>query len=116
MPSKTNKKQLAGALPSLPKELIDRFLSGPMRAESVNAVAVAFKKAPIERARHGAQPSTELPARRRQAGQEQQSPQRRHRQNLSGHPLGVKTVTEHAKRVRYLSHGPTTQSSSQCVV
>lgn len=39
MPSKTNKKQPAAALPSIPKELIDQFVSGPMSAESVNAGA-----------------------------------------------------------------------------
>jgi hypothetical protein len=37
MPSKTSKKKPAAALPSIPKELIDRFVSGPMSAEAVNA-------------------------------------------------------------------------------
>jgi putative transposase len=50
MPSKTSKKQPAAALPSIPKELIDQFVSGPMSAEAVNAAAMAFKKALIERA------------------------------------------------------------------
>ena len=50
MPSKTNKKQAAAALPSIPQELIDQFVSGPMSAEAVNAAAMAFKKTLIERA------------------------------------------------------------------
>ncbi len=50
MPIKTSKKDPAAALPSIPKELIDRFVSGPMSAEAVNAAAMAFKKALIERA------------------------------------------------------------------
>ena len=48
MPSKT--KKAAAALPSIPKELIDQFVTGPMSAEAVNAASVAFKKALIERA------------------------------------------------------------------
>ena len=48
MPSKT--KKAAAALPSIPKELIDQFVTGPMRAEAVRAASVAFKKALIERA------------------------------------------------------------------
>ena len=51
MPSK---KKVAGvdrtALPSIPKEFIDQFVSGPMTAEAVNATSMAFKKALIERA------------------------------------------------------------------
>ena len=50
MPIKTIKKDPAAALPSIPKELIDRFVSGPMSAEAVNAAAMAFKKVLIERA------------------------------------------------------------------
>ena len=38
------------ALPSIPKELIDQFVTGPMSGEAVNAASMAFKKAPIERA------------------------------------------------------------------
>lgn len=38
------------ALPSIPKELIDQFVTGPMSAEAVNAASMAFKKALIERA------------------------------------------------------------------
>ncbi len=55
MPSKTKMKNAAiaaksAALPSIPKELIDQFVSGPMSAEAVNAASMAFKKALIERA------------------------------------------------------------------
>ena len=50
MPSKTSKKKQAAALPSIPKEIIDQFVSGPMTAEAVNAASMAFKKALIERA------------------------------------------------------------------
>lgn len=49
MPSKTNKKKPAAALPSIPKELIDQMVSGPMDAEAVSAASMAFKKALIER-------------------------------------------------------------------
>ena len=38
------------ALPSIPKELIDQFVKGPMTAEAVHAASAAFKKALIERA------------------------------------------------------------------
>jgi putative transposase len=50
MPSKTSKKKPVAALPSIPKELIDQLVSGPMTAEAVNAASMAFKKALIERA------------------------------------------------------------------
>jgi transposase-like protein len=51
MPSKTKKVVAAmAALPSIPKELIDSFVSGPMSGEAVNAATMAFKKALIERA------------------------------------------------------------------
>jgi hypothetical protein len=54
MPStrKTTKAALAAAaaMPSIPKELIDQFVTGPMSAEAVNAASMAFKKALIERA------------------------------------------------------------------
>ncbi len=49
MPSKTSKKKPAAALPSIPKELIDQMVSGPMDAAAVNAASMAFKKALIER-------------------------------------------------------------------
>ncbi len=51
MPSKT--KKAPPALPGIPKELIDQFVSGPMSAEAVNAASMAFKKALIERALGG---------------------------------------------------------------
>jgi len=38
------------ALPAIPKELLDQFVTGPMTAESVEAVMRQFKKAIIERA------------------------------------------------------------------
>src|SRR5215211_322989 len=51
MPTKTKKAIAAGAaLPSIPKELIDLFVTGPMSGEAVNAASAAFKKALIERA------------------------------------------------------------------
>jgi len=50
MPSKTRKASAAQALPTIPKELIDQFVSGPMSAQEVNAASMAFKKALIERA------------------------------------------------------------------
>ncbi len=54
MPSKTKKAPVAkAALPSIPKELLDQFVTGPMTAEAVNAASVAFKKALIERAMEG---------------------------------------------------------------
>jgi transposase-like protein len=40
----------SAALPSIPRELIDRFVTGPMSGEAVNAASMAFKKALIERA------------------------------------------------------------------
>jgi hypothetical protein len=53
--SKTKLKNAAiaaksAALPKIPKELLDQFVSGPMTGEAVNAVSIAFKKALIERA------------------------------------------------------------------
>ncbi len=49
MPSKTSKKK-PSLLPTIPKELIDQLVDGPMTAEAVNAATMAFKKALIERA------------------------------------------------------------------
>lgn len=49
MPIKTSKKRPVGALPGIPKELIDQMVRGPMDAEAVNAASMAFKKALIER-------------------------------------------------------------------
>ena len=55
MPSKKRKAVDAAmaALPSIPKELIDHFVTGPMSAESVAMASAAFKKALIERALSG---------------------------------------------------------------
>lgn len=55
MPSKTKTKNAAiaaksAALPKIPKELLDQFVTGPMTGEAVNAASMAFKKALIERA------------------------------------------------------------------
>ena len=55
MPSKTKQKNAAiaamsAALPKIPKELVDQFVTGPMTQEAVIAASVAFKKALIERA------------------------------------------------------------------
>ena len=55
MPSRTKEKNAAiaamsAALPKIPKELLDQFVTGPMTGEAVNAATVAFKKALIERA------------------------------------------------------------------
>ena len=55
MPSKTKLKNAAiaarsAALPKIPAELIDQFVTGPMTGEAVNAASAAFKKALIERA------------------------------------------------------------------
>ena len=55
MLSKTKLKNAAiaarsAALPKIPNELIDQFVTGPMTGEAVNAASMAFKKALIERA------------------------------------------------------------------
>ncbi len=49
MSSKSNKSKAALATPTIPKELIDQFVSGPMNAESISAAFMGFKKALIER-------------------------------------------------------------------
>ena len=49
MPSKTSNRRPAAVLPSIPAELIDPIVSGPMSAEAINAASLAFKKALIER-------------------------------------------------------------------
>lgn len=49
MPSKVRKLERAVAkLPTIPKELVERFLTGPMTQEAVNAASLAFKQALIE--------------------------------------------------------------------
>jgi hypothetical protein len=51
MPRKTKVAATAAKeLPSIPPELIDQFVKGPMSAEAVQAALMAFKKALIERA------------------------------------------------------------------
>jgi hypothetical protein len=37
-------------LPPIPKELVEQFVSGPMTAEAVEDISLAFKRALIERA------------------------------------------------------------------
>ena len=56
MPSrKTTNAALAAAaaMPSIPKELIDQLVTGPMSAEAIQDASMAFKKALIERALGG---------------------------------------------------------------
>ena len=54
MPRKTKTADPAtAALPSIPKELIDQFVTGPMSMEAVQTASMAFKKALIERALGG---------------------------------------------------------------
>jgi hypothetical protein len=49
MPSRAKKVDRAVAkLPSIPKELVDQFLTGPMTEEAINAAGFAFKQALIE--------------------------------------------------------------------
>jgi transposase-like protein len=49
MPSKAKRVEREVAkLPSIPKEMVDLFLTGPMTGEAINAAGVAFKKALIE--------------------------------------------------------------------
>lgn len=53
MPSRKSTKAAEAAaarLPSIPKGLIDQFVSGPMSAQAVQDISMAFKKALIERA------------------------------------------------------------------
>ena len=49
MPSRAKKlEREIGGLPSIPKELVDQFLTGPMTQEAINAAGLAFKQALIE--------------------------------------------------------------------
>jgi putative transposase len=49
MPSKIRKlEREVGKLPSIPKELVKQFLTGPMTGEAINAASLAFKQALIE--------------------------------------------------------------------
>ena len=49
MPSRAKKLDRAVArLPSIPKELVEQFLTGPMTGEAINAAGLAFKQALIE--------------------------------------------------------------------
>ena len=49
MPRKKKSPAADVALPSIPPELIDQIVKGPMSADAVNAASKAFKKALIER-------------------------------------------------------------------
>ena len=82
MPSRTKMKNAAiaaktAALPSIPKELIEQFVKGPMTAEAVNAASMAFKKALIERAL-GAELGHHL-----SQGEEREGGPRNHRNGVS---------------------------------
>ncbi|MGH9484894.1 MAG: IS256 family transposase [Terriglobales bacterium] len=49
MPSKIKRLERdVGKLPSIPKELVEQFLTGPMTGEAINAAGLAFKQALIE--------------------------------------------------------------------
>jgi putative transposase len=49
MPSRAKKLDRAVAkLPSIPKELVNQFLTGPMTGDAINAAGLAFKQALIE--------------------------------------------------------------------
>ena len=54
MPSRAKKLDRAVArLPSIPKELVAKFLTGPMTGEAINAAGLAFKQALIEASLNG---------------------------------------------------------------
>src|SRR6202162_2929693 len=54
MPSRAKKLDRAVArLPSIPKELVAQFLTGPMTGEAINAAGLAFKQALIEASLNG---------------------------------------------------------------
>jgi len=90
MPSKKTKAPLT-PLPTIPKELIDQLVKGPMTAEAVNAASLAFKKALIERAL-GAEMSHHLGY---ASGQDKPEAASNHRNGVS-----AKTVTTDEGRVR----------------
>jgi hypothetical protein len=49
MPSRAKKlDRVVSGLPSIPKELVAQFLTGPMTGEAINAAGIAFKQALIE--------------------------------------------------------------------
>ena len=70
MPSRAKKVEREVArLPSIPKELVDLFLTGPMTGEAIDQAGVAFKKALIEASLNaelshhlGYEPGAERPA------------------------------------------------------
>ena len=84
--SKTKLKNAAiaaksAALPKIPKELLDQFVSGPMTGEAVNAASMAFKKALIERALGGRRGAKVHPATRSFQGLRMSSPEPRPARN-----------------------------------
>ena len=97
MPSKTKEKNEAiaartAALPKIPKEVIDQFVSGPMSAEAVQATSMAFKKALIERALGGElshhlgyPPGADRPEEAQQSPQRCQRQDRAHRRRSAAH-------------------------------
>ena len=51
MPSKVRKlEREVGKLPSIPKELVSHFVTGPMTGEAINEAGLAFKRALVEAA------------------------------------------------------------------
>ena len=69
MPGRAKKlDRTVAKLPSIPRELVARFLTGPMTGEAINAAGIAFKQALIEASLNaelthhlGYQPGTEKP-------------------------------------------------------
>jgi hypothetical protein len=83
MPSKAKKlSRDVAKLPSIPKELVNLFLTGPMTGEAINEAGAAFKKALVEASLGcGAEPPSGLRTGRGQTGRINQPTQRRHGQN-----------------------------------
>ena len=51
MPNRAQKAERAAAeAPAIPRELVERFVTGPMTGEAINAASLAFKKALVEAA------------------------------------------------------------------
>jgi len=81
MPSRANKlDRVIAKLPSIPKELVNQFLTGPMTGEAINAAGIAFKQALIE-ASLNSELSHHLGY---QAGAEKPEASRNHRNHRNG--------------------------------
>jgi hypothetical protein len=53
MPSRAKKPDRTVAkLPSIPRELVAQFLTGPMTGDAIDAAGIAFKQALIEASLH----------------------------------------------------------------